>query len=343
MTTPDSYPLGIDPIHVQTIATEASVVQRGDHSVLLLTGAEAIRVQLPNRFAAQAAREALQLVGYQVTGNRSYRSLLITGWSAQGLESRLDAMRGVLQKLASRPHVTAAVALGQLSRVPETELPGKVGQQHLIDQLCAGMRSWISATSGIHAPSDPRARPAEPGCALRLSATRRAEEAIDDLAARQTRVAQFVLALYPGLRQTMNHDAARESALRSAGAAFHLSPLLGQDVSPFLRRTDQEARHDTPWRQSRSPAAGPPRTGPIRPGTSLRGGVPPSGPSPSQAPPPDGSWARSARGSRRWLRAAQEFLATDRPTTWLSRPPSVPGPTRPGGRNFPSGRPRRQR
>ena len=305
MTTPSPYPLGIDPVHVQIIAASASSAGRKDGSVLLLARPETIHVYLPNRSATKAVRDALQGVGYEVTnaaGNIRNRGLVVPGWSAQGLESRLDAMRGVLQKLATSPDAMATLALGQLSRTPAAELPGRPGQQHLIDQLSTGMRSWISATSGIHAPSDPRARPADPGCALRLSATRRAEEAIDDLTARQARVAEFALALYPSLRQTMSHEAARDCVLRWAGTAFHLTPRLGQDVSPFLRGS--------------APAADPV-------------------PAPAEAKPASPQMPVPLTGARRRPRSAGEFPAAGMPISPASRPPSVTGTTRPRGRNSP--------
>ena len=301
MTTPSPYPQGIDPVHVQIVAATVSTVERADGSVLLLAIPGTIRVHLPNRSATRAARDALERVGYQVTssaGSLRNRGLLVVGWSAQGLESRLDAMRGVLQKLVARPDATAALALGQLSRVPAAELPGRAGQQRIVGQLSTGLRSWISATSGIHAASDPRARPADPGCALRLSATRRAEQAIDDLVERQTRVAEFAVALYPSLRQTMSHDAARDCALRWAGIAFHLIPQADPDLSPLLR------------------------------GSALTGDPVPA---PADAQPASPA-PRPLTGMRRKPPSVGEFPAGV-PISRASRPPSVTGTTSPRGRN----------
>jgi hypothetical protein len=309
MTTPNPYPSGIDPVHVQIIAAASSTVMRRGRSVLLLAKPEAIRIYLPNRPATQAASDALQRVGYQVTtsaaGQIRNRGLLVTGWSTQGLESRLDAMRGVLQKLAAKPQATAVVALGQLSRVPAAELPGRADQQHLIGQLITGMRSWISATSGIHAPCDPRARPADPGCRLRLPATRRAEEAIDDLVTLQERVAQFGLALYPSLRQTMSHQRARDCILQWADLAFGLSSRIGQDTSALLR-----------GRASTADAV----------------------PSPADAEPASASMTLPVTGPRRRSPDAGEHPSAGMPISRISRPPSVTGMARPRGRNSPSRR-----
>jgi hypothetical protein len=144
------------------------------------------RVSLPARPAARTAREALARVGYQVapdTASRRERGLTIYGWSAHGLDSRLTAMRAVLSKLGSEPGWTAATTLDQLAGLPETALPDEAGRQQLIRDAAQRLRGWISAASGIHAPCDPLARPADAGCGFRLSATWRAEEAIDDLAA----------------------------------------------------------------------------------------------------------------------------------------------------------------
>ena len=313
MTTPNLYPAGVDPVHVQIIAATASSAERGDGSVLLLARREAIRVFLPDRAATQAARIALQRVGYQVasaTGSIRNRGLLVSGWSLQGLESRLNAMRGVLERLAAEPYASASAALRQLGTLPASAMPGRYGQQELVGQADAQLRAWISATSGIHATCDPRAMPANPGCALRLAGTRRAEEAIDDLAERQVRIARFTVALYPGLRQSMSHEETRDCVLWWAGREFRLSPAIAQDTSPLLRDADQSMRLSEP----RSVA---PRVTSLTP--------------------------RHEKAPRHRLRVGQEFPVTGRPVSPISRPPSGPSARRPGGRTFPSGRPGRRR
>ncbi len=254
MTASDSYPAGIDPVHVRTIATAAVPDGQRDGTVLLVGGQYAARVYLPTRSAAQAAHAALRRVGYQVgrTGSLRGRDLIIAGWSAEGLESRLTAMRAVLQKLAAEPGAAAVAALDQLGRLSAAALPGQAGQRLLIHQADQQLRAWIADTSGIHAPCDPRARPADPGCALRLNATHRAEEAIDDLAARHVQVAELAVALYPALRQRMDHDSASDFAVRRAGVAFHLSQQLAQDITPLLRGSGH-----TPGRRDRGQAPGP--------------------------------------------------------------------------------------
>jgi hypothetical protein len=302
-------------VHVWTICTTAAPGSQRDGTALLVGGQYATRVYLPNRSAAHAAHAALRRVGYQAsraTGGIRGRDLIVAGWSAEGLESRLTAQRAVLQKLAAEPAATAIAALDQLDRLPAAALPGLAGQRQLIVQAGQQLRAWISGTSGIHAPRDPRARPTEPGSALRLHASRRAEEAIDNLAVRHLQVAEVAVAFYPALRQRMGHDTARDSAVRRAGMAFHLSPQqLGQDLTPLLRNADR-----APGPAAAQSASQPPDTSPkTRPGTE----------------------------SRPWLRTAQEFPAAGMPISPTSRPPSTRGATRPRGRNFPSGRPGRRR
>ena len=65
---------------------------------------------MPNLLAANEAEAALKLVGYQVSrasrGTRG-RDLNVMGWSTEGLERRLTAMREVLGRLAAGQGVTA--------------------------------------------------------------------------------------------------------------------------------------------------------------------------------------------------------------------------------------------
>ena len=124
-------------------------------------------------------------------------------------------MREVLGRLAAGQGVTAFVAL-ELGRFPAAMLPSAVDQQLLIDRASHRLRAFISRTSGIHAPRDPRAHPDDPRCAFRLAATWRAEGAIDDMARRHLQIARLAVAFYPTLRERMDHAAARDSAIRRA-------------------------------------------------------------------------------------------------------------------------------
>jgi hypothetical protein len=106
MPASDPYPSGVDPAHVRAVATSAAPGTWPAGVALLVGGHYPARVYLPDRSAAQAAHAALRRVGYQAgrdTGWLGGRDLIIAGWSAEGLESRLTAMRDVLQTLAAEP------------------------------------------------------------------------------------------------------------------------------------------------------------------------------------------------------------------------------------------------
>jgi hypothetical protein len=238
MTAPDPYPCKVDPLHVGMICATAAPGSPRGGTPLLTGGRYGVRVYLPSRSAARAAQDALRRVGYRVgraAETRRGRDLIVAGWSADGLDSRLAAMRGVLQRLAAGPGSTAAAALDQLGRLPAAALPGEAGQQQLIRQAGYQLREWISATSGIHAPCNRLATPADTGIALRLSAAWRAEEAIDGLAVRHLQVTELAVGLYPALRQAMSHDSARDSAIRRAGIAAHITRHVDRDISPLMR------------------------------------------------------------------------------------------------------------
>jgi hypothetical protein len=240
MTTPDPYPSGVDPVHILAICAQAAPSHHRD-TAILVGGRYAARVYLPTRRAARAAQEGLCRVGYQVdrpTGNTRGRDLIIHGWSAGALEARLIAMRAVLEQLAANPVSTATTVLEKLRSIPLAKLPGAAGQEQLIAQAAEQLRHWIFTGSGIQAPHDPRLRPADTGCALRVSAAWQLEEAIDDVAARQVRVARYALDLYPAARQQLGHEGGRVSVLRRAAIAFHLrSSPVAQDTSPLLGGT----------------------------------------------------------------------------------------------------------
>lgn len=264
MPASDPYPHGVDPVHVWSVCRTAAPAIQDGGAAILIGGRYAARVHLPDRPAARAAHDALRRVGYQADrGVAGGRDLIVAGWSEQGLESRLTAMRGVLHVLAAEPGLTAASALDRLLGLPAAELSRFTGQRLLIHQAGEQLRTWISATSGIHAPCDPRARPTDPGRALRLAATRRAEEAIDDLAQRHIQLTELAVALYPALRQRMDHDTARYFAIQRAAIAFHLSRRIGQDLTPLMRNASQPAQPPVT-----RPAATRPATTPTPPPTA---------------------------------------------------------------------------
>jgi hypothetical protein len=312
MPASDPFPAGVDPDHVWAVATTAasSIGQTG--TLMLAGGRYPARIVLPNPLAANEVEAALKLVGYHVgrtsRGTRG-RDLNVTGWSTEGLERRLTAMREVLGKLAAGQGVTAFVAL-ELGRLPAAMLPSQVDQQLVIDRARHRLRAFITRTSGIHAPRDPRAHPEDPLCAFRLAAASRAEGAIDDMAQRHLQIAELAVASYPTLRKRMDHTAARDSAIRRASLAVDLSHRLTQAEATSPSRSSA----DSPRSAASQPAPRPAALPDSRPGT-----------------PP-----------RPRFRPAQEFPATSRPPAGpTSRPASARPSTRPGGRTFPAGRPRR--
>lgn len=242
MPTPDQNPSGVDPAHIWAVCASAAPA-RDRRGAVLLAGARAgIHLYMPTRAGARNAEAALSRVGYQVvrTTDRSRGGqLVVPGWSADGLEARLIAMCAVLEQLASDPASTAMKALDRLGGPQTAALPDRTGQRQLSRQAATQLLRWIFATSGIHAPHDPLARPADADCGLRLSTAWRVEEVIEDLAARQVRVTADALAQYPGLRQQMGHEVARDIAVGRASVAFYLSSRVAQDTTQILGNARQ--------------------------------------------------------------------------------------------------------
>jgi|HubBroStandDraft_6_1064221.scaffolds.fasta_scaffold15334_3 hypothetical protein len=312
MPTTDPFPAGVDPAHVWAVARKAAPSIQHDGTVLLVGGRYPARIVLPDPLAANEAEAALRLVGYQVSRTRRSirgRDLNIEGWSLEGLERRLTAMREVLGKLAAGPGVSAYIAL-ELGRLPAAMLPSRAHQQLLIERASELLRAFISRTSGIHAPRDPRADPDDPRAAFRLAATWRAEEAIDHIAGRHLQITKLAVVSYPTLRKQMDHATARDSAIRRANLAVslihHLRPAEG---TPPSRPSDQ-----SPRAAASEPSAPPAAVESSQPGTT----------------------------PRPRFRIAKEFPAGTKPPTPISRPATTKGRSRPGGRTFPSGRPRRR-
>src|SRR5262249_9619710 len=153
-----------------------------------------ICVCLPSRRATRSARAALARVGYCVTDDSGPRGrdLVVTGWGAAGLGSRLTAMRAVLHPLAENPSPTAPAWIGRLRGPPCAAQSPRRGLG-VLDEARTGLRSWVSARSGIHAPRPPAVLPADVGVALQLGTANVLEQAIDDLIERHLRVAGHAL------------------------------------------------------------------------------------------------------------------------------------------------------
>ncbi len=259
MAAPDPRERGLDPAHILSVTNHATSGGRG-HAGRAVAAHGSVRISLPSRRAASDAGVALTRVGYQVAriDGTGHRDVLVTGWSAAGLESRLAAMRAVLHQLDASPAVTAAAVVERVRRLPA----GSPAQPDtsVLAEARAQLRAWVSGRSGIHAPHDPAIVPADRGNALRLRVAWTLEAAIDDLVERHLRVAGHALPLFDSLRQHTTDDRAAKTAIRRAGITFHLGASPAQDSSALLQRA------------SRSPGTGP------RSSAADTGGGAPAGP-----------------------------------------------------------------
>jgi hypothetical protein len=272
----DSDRAGLDPAHVISICGQAT----GGRQSLAVKTRAGITVCLPSRRAASQARAALAQVGYQVTTAHagSTRDLIVSGWDPARLDSRLAAMRNILHQLASSPAVTARAVIEHFRDVPAATPSPEVGSE-LLEQARTGLRGWVTARSGIHAPRDPASEPADAGVALRLRAATVMEEAIGDLTERHLRAAGQALVLFCSLRQRMDDNGAQAKAVRWANVTFQLSGSPAQDSTPLLRAMDR-------FRGSgASPASRPVTRLPTRP--ALLAGRESGGPITSITPGPD--------------------------------------------------------
>jgi hypothetical protein len=231
-TVTDPYPAGLDPAHIVAICAHAT----GGRPGLAVGARDGMCVCLPSRRAARSARAALSRVGYRVTDDSGPRGrdLVVTGWNAAGLESRLNAMRVVLHRLAENPSPTARAVIERFSSLPAAAQSPRSGLG-VLDEARIGLRSWVSARSGIHAPRPPAVLPADVGVALQLGTANVLEQAIDDLIERHLRVAGHALALFCSLREQMDIGRAQDVAIRWAGITFHLGGTSAQDSTPLLQ------------------------------------------------------------------------------------------------------------
>jgi hypothetical protein len=255
MTTADLRERGLDPAHILSVTGQA-ISGRGQAG-LATTAPEGVRIYFRSRRAAGRAAAALARVGYQVTrpdGRR--RDLMITGWNAEALESRLEAMRTVLSQLSASPSITASIVIEQFRSLP----PGSPARRDssLLTEAHARLRGWVADHCGIHAPHDPSIIPADVGNALRLRATRALEDTIDGLTQRHLRVAAEALPLYQSLRLQTTDDQAKDTAIRRASVIYHLDTTNADSSSPAQPRSARRA----------GPGPRPPSPGPDADGGS---------------------------------------------------------------------------
>ena len=234
MTPADRYPAGLDPAHVLGIATRAAGSPAGARAV---GTADGVRVSLPNRQSAWTATAALGRTGYTaaLTGRtRGSRDLVVTGWNAERLESRLAALRSVIRRLADNPLVTATTAVRRFAALPtpEASLPAAAD---ILSETRWQLQDWVEARSGICMPDRPAVLPADPANALRVLNASGCDQVVSDLIERHLRVAAHALTLYDSLRQQMNDGRAQNTAVRRASVTFHLSSdSVAQDSSPLM-------------------------------------------------------------------------------------------------------------
>ena len=234
MTSADSRERGLDPAHILGVTNQA--IRQRSQVALAIATSDGIRICLRSRRAASDAQAALTRVGYQVIRGdcTSHRDLLVTGWSAAGLEARLAAMRAVLYQLHDSPNATAGAVIERFRSLS----PGSPARRDgsLLAEADTQLLASVTRRSGIHMPHDPAFQPADLGIALRLRAARALENAIDDLIERHLRVAGHALRLFQSLRLHTTEAQARDTTLRRASVIYHLSASPEQGPSAQARR-----------------------------------------------------------------------------------------------------------
>jgi hypothetical protein len=230
----DPRPTGLDPAHVLAICARATGGRRG----LAVRRRDGIIVCiLPSQRTATQATTALARVGYEVTGVSASRGrdLLVTGWDPGALDARLATMRTVLHWLVDQPSSAAQLAIERFRGLPgESRTPQQIWE--VLNQAREGLRRWVTARSGVHALRALAVQPADARIAMRLRAATVLEQAIDDQAERQLRVAGCALVLFRRLSGQMDDDRAQDTAIRWAGIAFHLSSPAARDSPQPIAR-----------------------------------------------------------------------------------------------------------
>ncbi len=277
------YKAGLDPAHIVAICEYAT---NGRH-VLAVGTTTGICACLPSRRDARSSATALSRTGYAVTEVRGGhgRDVLVTGWDKARLQARLAAMRTVLHRLYDDPVMTARAALTDRAGAP----PSPATTPELTARAVASLDGWVYARCGVHASRNPAIVPGDVAAALMLRASVMLEQAIEDLMARQLRVAGQATELYSSLLQRMDPGQARDCAIRWASITFHLSGPPAQNSSPLLRSvTGRQASAPATGTTARGRAGSPWPEPPV-----LRLPVPGAGTSP--APHPAGGPAAASR------------------------------------------------
>jgi hypothetical protein len=237
MAPADQDPAGLDPAHILAICTRAT----GRDADIKATGtADGVQVSFPARRAAWTAINALGRVGYtaaHASGDRHTRDLVVTGWNANRLDSRLNALRTIMRGLADNPLVSAKAAVRRFAALPAAAAT-PAAASGILDETGQQLHDWVDARAGICVPAPPARLPSDRALAMRVRAATSCEQVIGDLIDRHVRVAVHAMAEFASLRQEMNDGRALHTAVRRAGVFFHLSPSsIAQDSAPLMSRS----------------------------------------------------------------------------------------------------------
>ncbi len=188
MTTPDLGPAGLDPVHIVGIC---NWVTGNDASLQTIATADGIRVSFPSRRAAWTAVNALGRVGYtaaHASGDRHTRDLVVTGWNANRLDSRLNSLRTVMHGLADNPLVSATAAVRRFAALPKAAASPAAASE-ILEQTRQQLRDWADSRAGICVPFPPGRLPDDTALAMRVRAASKCEQVVRDLIDRHVRVA----------------------------------------------------------------------------------------------------------------------------------------------------------
>ena len=108
-------------------------------------------MSFPARRAAWTAVSALGRVGYtaaHASGDRHTRDVVVTGWNANRLDSRLTALRTVMHRLADNPLVTATAAVRRFAALPAAAATPAAATE-ILDETRQQLRDWADARAGI--------------------------------------------------------------------------------------------------------------------------------------------------------------------------------------------------
>ncbi|HTT52859.1 MAG TPA: hypothetical protein VMH35_15805 [Streptosporangiaceae bacterium] len=260
-------------------------VTGNDASLQTTTTADGIRVSFPSRRAAWTAVNALGRVGYtaaHASGDRQTWDVVVTGWNANRLDSRLNTLRTVMHGLADNPLVSATAAVRRFAALPKAAASPAAATE-ILEETRQQLRDWADARAGISVPFPPGRLPDDSAIAMRVRAASTCEQVVRDLIDRHMRVAGYAMAEFASLRQQMNDSRAQRTAVRRAGAFFHLSPSsVAQDSAPLMSRSTSRAA------PGRAPADVPDRPQRPRRGTAGEFPSPPGVTGPRGAGPAAG-------------------------------------------------------